>query len=207
MREESLASGSLCSLARCSTRATLCSSPKPRTRSPTSPTRYVLHPVLTLTARLCIQLTQSVLPQSSSINPEHLSFFKFVGRIIGKALHDQRILEAYFSRSVYKHMLGKRIDHNDLESIDPEYHKSLVWMLENDIDGVLDLTFSVERDDFGVTEIVDLIPNGRDIAVDNDNKAEYVRLIADQRLSKEIKDQIGVSHTTSTSIHTRRQLS
>lgn len=36
--------------------------------------------------------------QSSSINPEHLSFFKFVGRIIGKALHDQRILEAYFSR-------------------------------------------------------------------------------------------------------------
>lgn len=32
------------------------------------------------------------------MNPDHLSFFQFVGRIIGKALHDQRILEAYFSR-------------------------------------------------------------------------------------------------------------
>ena len=90
-------------------------------------------------------------------------------------------------------MLGKPVDHRDLESIDPEYHKSLVWMLENDIDGVLDLTFSVERDDFGITEIVDLIVDGRNVAVTNENKAEYVRLIADHRLTSEIKDQISVS--------------
>lgn len=89
-------------------------------------------------------------------------------------------------------MLGKPVDHKDLESIDPEYYKSLVWMLENDIDGVLDLTFSVERDDFGVTKVVDLIPDGRNIVVTNDNKAEYVRLVADQRLSTDIKDQIAV---------------
>lgn len=90
-------------------------------------------------------------------------------------------------------MLGKPVDHRDLESIDPEYHKSLVWMLENDIDGILDLTFSVERDDFGVSEIVDLIHDGRNVAVTNENKAEYVRLIADQRLSIEIKEQMDVS--------------
>jgi E3 ubiquitin-protein ligase HUWE1 len=89
-------------------------------------------------------------------------------------------------------MLGKAVDHKDLESIDPEYYKSLVWMLSNDIDGVLDLTFSVERDDFGVTKIVDLVPDGRNIAVTNENKAEYIRLVADQRLSTEIKDQIAV---------------
>lgn len=89
-------------------------------------------------------------------------------------------------------MLGKPVDHRDLESIDPEYHKSLVWMLENDIDGVLDLTFSVERDDFGVADIIDLVPDGRNVVVTNENKAEYVRLIADYRLSSEIKDQIAV---------------
>ncbi|GAA5939453.1 E3 ubiquitin-protein ligase TOM1 [Sporobolomyces koalae] len=128
--------------------------------------------------------------KSSSVNEEHLLYFRFVGRIIGKALHDQRILEAYFSRSVYKHMLGKPVDHRDLESIDPEYYKSLVWMLENDIDGVIELNFSVERDEFGVVETIDLIPNGRNVAVTNENKGEYVRLIADQRLSIEIKDQM-----------------
>ncbi|GAA6006127.1 hypothetical protein JCM11491_002040 [Sporobolomyces phaffii] len=126
----------------------------------------------------------------SSVNEEHLLYFRFVGRIIGKALHDQRILEAYFSRSVYKHMLGKPIDHKDLESVDPTYYSSLKWMLENDIDGVIELTFSVEREEFGVVETVDLIPNGRNIAVTNENKGEYVRLIADQRLSIEIKDQM-----------------
>ncbi|KPV73687.1 uncharacterized protein RHOBADRAFT_16819 [Rhodotorula graminis WP1] len=128
--------------------------------------------------------------KSSAINEYHLHYFRFVGRIIGKAIHDQRILEAYFSRSVYKHMLGKPIDHRDLESIDPEYYKSLVWMLENDIDGVLDLTFSTERDEFGVVETIDLVPNGRNVAVTNENKADYVRRIADQRLSIEIKDQM-----------------
>ncbi|POY71626.1 putative Acid-D-amino-acid ligase, partial [Rhodotorula taiwanensis] len=128
--------------------------------------------------------------KSSAINEYHLEYFRFVGRIIGKAIYDQRLLEAYFSRSVYKHMLGKQVDHRDLESIDPEYYKSLVWMLDNDIDGIIDLTFSVERDEFGVTEIVDLIPNGRNIAVTNENKHEYVRKIAEQRLSIEIRDQI-----------------
>lgn len=90
-------------------------------------------------------------------------------------------------------MLGKPIDHTDLESIDPEFHKSLVWMLENDIEGVFDLTFSTERDDFGVTEIVDLIKDGRNIAVTNENKSEYVRLLAENKLSVEIKEQIAVS--------------
>ncbi|BGP26526.1 E3 ubiquitin-protein ligase HUWE1 [Rhodotorula toruloides] len=127
---------------------------------------------------------------SSAINENHLEYFRFVGRIIGKAIFDQRILEAHFSRSVYKHMLGKAVDHRDLESIDPEYYKSLVWMLENDIEGIIDLTFSVERDEFGVMEVVDLIPNGRNIPVTNENKHDYVRRIADQRLSIEIKDQM-----------------
>ena len=42
----------------------------------------------------------------SRVNPEHLKFFKFVGRIIGKALHDGLLLDCYFTRSFYKHILG-----------------------------------------------------------------------------------------------------
>ncbi|GAA5969495.1 hypothetical protein JCM11641_008133 [Rhodosporidiobolus odoratus] len=128
--------------------------------------------------------------KSSGINEDHLRYFRFIGRVIGKAVHDQRILEAYFSRAVYKHMLGKPVDHKDLESIDPEYYKSLVWMLDNDIEGIIDLTFSIERDEFGVVEIVDLIPNGRNIVVTNENKHDYVRRIADQRLHADIKVQM-----------------
>ncbi|KAJ1022444.1 hypothetical protein NDA16_003433 [Ustilago loliicola] len=126
----------------------------------------------------------------SYVNPDHLSFFKFVGRIIGKAIYDGRLLDAYFTRSFYKHILGKPVDYRDLESIDPEYFKSLEWMLNNDITDILDFTFSVDDEEFGETKVIDLKPNGTNIAVTEANKQEYVRLVTEQRLTKSIRSQI-----------------
>jgi E3 ubiquitin-protein ligase HUWE1 len=84
--------------------------------------------------------------KNSWVNPEHLSFFKFVGRVIGKAIYDGRLLDAYFARSLYRQLLGKPVDYRDVEWVDPEYYKSLCWILEND-PTLLDLTFSVEADE------------------------------------------------------------
>lgn len=84
--------------------------------------------------------------RASRVNPEHLSFFKFVGRIIGKAIFDNRLLEAYFARSLYRQLLGKPVDYKDVEWVDPEYYNSLVWILEND-PTPLELTFSTDADE------------------------------------------------------------
>jgi E3 ubiquitin-protein ligase HUWE1 len=48
--------------------------------------------------------------QNSSINPDHLSYFRFVGRIVGKAVSDGFLLDAHFTRSLYKHMLGLKVN-------------------------------------------------------------------------------------------------
>ncbi|KAG1470993.1 hypothetical protein G6F56_002373 [Rhizopus delemar] len=128
--------------------------------------------------------------RASGVNPDHLSYFKFVGRIIGKAIHDDRLLDAYFTRSFYKLILGRPVDYKDLEAVDPAYYKSLVWMLENDITNVIDLTFSVEVDDFGTTKIIDLKPDGENIPVTQENKHEYVNLITSQKLVLAIKPQV-----------------
>lgn len=128
--------------------------------------------------------------RTSWVNSVHLLYFKFVGRVIGKAIYDGRLLDAYFTRSFYKHILGRPVDYKDVEAIDPEYYKSLVWMLDNDITDIMDLTFSVETDDFGKTKTVDLKPNGRDIPVTEENKHEYVKLVSEQKLTLAIKDQI-----------------
>ncbi|KAI9068310.1 hypothetical protein FKP32DRAFT_1587710 [Trametes sanguinea] len=127
--------------------------------------------------------------RASWVNPEHLSFFKFVGRVIGKAIYDGRLLDAYFARSIYKQLLGKPVDYKDVEWVDPEYYNSLVWILEND-PSPLDLTFSVEADEFGVTKIVELKPGGASIPVTQENKKEFVQLSANYRLYSSIKDQI-----------------
>lgn len=128
--------------------------------------------------------------RDSAVNPDHLSFFKFVGRVIGKAIYDGRLLDAYFTRSFYKHILGRTVDYRDVEALDPEYYKSLVWMLENDITDIIDLTFSIETDFFGTKETVDLKPDGRNIPVTEANKREYVTLVTEQKLTTAIKDQI-----------------
>ncbi|KAI0633753.1 hypothetical protein C8Q77DRAFT_809629 [Trametes polyzona] len=127
--------------------------------------------------------------RASWVNPEHLSFFKFVGRVIGKAIYDGRLLDAYFARSIYKQLLGKPVDYKDVEWVDPEYYNSLVWILEND-PSPLDLTFSVEADEFGVTKLVELKEGGASIPVTQENKKEFVQLSANYRLYSSIKDQI-----------------
>ncbi|GJD05516.1 hypothetical protein ColKHC_14341 [Colletotrichum higginsianum] len=100
----------------------------------------------------------------SGINDEHLMFFKFIGRIIGKALYEGRVLDCYFSRAVYKRILGKSVS-----------------------------TFSVEDDEFGVTRTVDLCPNGRDIAVTEENKHDYVRLVVEHKLCRLLRSRWSTS--------------
>jgi E3 ubiquitin-protein ligase HUWE1 len=126
----------------------------------------------------------------SSINPEHLMFFKFIGRIIGKALYEGRVLDCHFSRAVYKQIMGKQVNLKDMETLDLEYYKSLEWMLNNDITDIITETFSVEVEAFGEMQVVDLVENGREIPVTEDNKHEYIRLITEHRLTGSVKDQL-----------------
>ena len=58
---------------------------------------------------------------------------------------NSRLLDAYFTWSLYRQLLGKPVDYWDIEWVDPEYYNSLIWILEND-PTALDLTFSTEAD-------------------------------------------------------------
>lgn len=143
--------------------------------------------------------------KNSWVNPEHLSFFKFVGRVIGKAIYDGRLLDAYFARSLYRQILGKPVDYRDVEWVDPEYYNSLCWILEND-PTLLELTFSVEADEvrgklsfwkasltntqFGVNRIIALKEGGETLPVTQENKREFVQLSAQYRLYSSIQHQI-----------------
>ncbi|KAI5474922.1 E3 ubiquitin-protein ligase NEDD4 [Pseudohyphozyma bogoriensis] len=126
---------------------------------------------------------------NSSVNPEHLNYFKFIGRVLSLAVFHRRFLDAYFITALYKMVLKKKITLADMESVDAEVFRSLTWMLENDITDVLDNTFSTEDDRFGETVTVELKPGGAEIEVTNDNKKEYVQLITEWRIQKRVEDQ------------------
>lgn len=50
----------------------------------------------------------------------------------------------------------------------------LTMTRDNDIEGIVELTFSVDDEKFGERRTIDLIPGGRDIPVTNENKAQYI---------------------------------
>ncbi|CAH1765678.1 1526_t:CDS:10 [Entrophospora sp. SA101] len=125
----------------------------------------------------------------SGINPEHLNYFKFIGRVVGLAIFHRRFLDAFFITSFYKMILKKKVGLPDMESVDADFFRSLKWALDNDITDVLDLTFSTEDDRFGEVVTVDLKPNGRDIPVTEESKKEYIEHITEWRISKRIEEQ------------------
>uniref|UniRef100_A0A3P8Z7C0 E3 ubiquitin-protein ligase HACE1 n=1 Tax=Esox lucius TaxID=8010 RepID=A0A3P8Z7C0_ESOLU len=128
---------------------------------------------------------------NSSVNPDHLNYFQFTGQILGLALYHRQLVNIYFTRSFYKHILGIPVNYQDVSSIDPEYAKNLQWILDNDISDLgLELTFSVETDVFGAMEEVPLKPAGTSIIVTQDNKAEYVQLVTELRMTRAIQPQI-----------------
>jgi len=127
----------------------------------------------------------------SNINPDHLSYFRFVGRIVGKAVVDGFLLDAHFTRSLYKHMLGVKPTHHDMQAIDPDYYKNLKMILEHNLEDIgLDLTLSTEDHSFGRSRTIDLIKNGRNTKVTEENKEKYVSLVCQHRMTTAIEEQI-----------------
>uniref|UniRef100_A0A663LXK0 HECT-type E3 ubiquitin transferase n=1 Tax=Athene cunicularia TaxID=194338 RepID=A0A663LXK0_ATHCN len=100
--------------------------------------------------------TLQINPNSGLCNEDHLSYFKFIGRVAGMAVYHGKLLDAFFIRPFYKMMLQKPITLHDMESVDSEYYNSLRWILEND-PTELDLRFIVDEELFGQVSMFILV--------------------------------------------------
>lgn len=118
-----------------------------------------------------------------------IELFKFVGRIIGKALCEGQLLDCYFVKALYKMMLGDTLVLEDLEDFDSQLYNSLIYTLENDAD-ILCQTFTLSSNFFGEDKDIELKEGGKDIDVTNENKFEYCEAILNYRLYKCIKLQV-----------------
>uniref|UniRef100_A0A8D3CJP9 HECT-type E3 ubiquitin transferase n=1 Tax=Scophthalmus maximus TaxID=52904 RepID=A0A8D3CJP9_SCOMX len=133
----------------------------------------------------CLQINPA-----SYINPDHLKYFKFIGRFIAMALFHGKFIDTGFSLPFYKRILNKPLALKDLESIDPEFYNSLMWIKDNDIEECgLEMFFSVDKEILGEVSTHELKPEGGDLQVTEENKEEYIRLVAEWRLSRGVEEQ------------------
>ncbi|KAM3876779.1 E3 ubiquitin-protein ligase NEDD4-like [Diretmus argenteus] len=133
--------------------------------------------------------TLQINPNSGLCNEDHLSYFKFIGRVAGMAVYHGKLLDAFFIRPFYKMMLQKPITLQDMESVDSEYFNSLMWILEND-PTELDLRFTIDEELFGQTHQHELKPGGAEIVVTDENKKEYIHLVIQWRFVNRIQKQM-----------------
>ncbi|XP_072236611.1 E3 ubiquitin-protein ligase NEDD4 isoform X3 [Leuresthes tenuis] len=133
--------------------------------------------------------TLQINPNSGLCNEDHLTYFKFIGRVAGMAVFHGKLLDAFFIRPFYKMMLQKPITLQDMESVDSEYFNSLKWILDNDPTD-LDLRFTIDEELFGQTHQHELKPDGAEIIITNENKKEYIHLVMQWRFVNRIQKQM-----------------
>mmetsp|Transcript_4252 Transcript_4252/g.5845 ORF Transcript_4252/g.5845 Transcript_4252/m.5845 type:complete len:552 (+) Transcript_4252:257-1912(+) len=142
-----------------------------------------------------------------SLGDSHLSYFRFIGRFIGKCIMDQQCIAANLSLPLRKQILSVPITFSDLEFVDVELYKHLIWLKRlgkpkrnvlksltsrEDSVAALMLDFTVAYAVAAQTRLVsfDLVPNGSNIAVTEENKEEYLQARLRNRMLDSIKPQL-----------------
>ncbi|XP_065078257.1 E3 ubiquitin-protein ligase Su(dx) [Ochlerotatus camptorhynchus] len=127
---------------------------------------------------------------ASYVNPDHLQYFKFIGRFIAMALYHGRFIYSGFTMPFYKRMLNKKLTTKDIETIDPEFYNSLIWVRDNNIDECgLELWFSVDFEVLGQIIHHELKEEGDKERVTEENKEEYISLMTEWRMTRGIEEQ------------------
>ncbi|MGH0128708.1 UNVERIFIED_CONTAM: hypothetical protein FKN15_035834 [Acipenser sinensis] len=134
--------------------------------------------------------TVQISPMSAFVDNHH-EWFRFSGHILGLALIHQYLLDAFFTRPFYKGLLRILCELSDLEYLDEEFHQSLQWMKDNDINinDMLDLTFTVNEEVFGQITERELKPGGANISVSEKNKKEYIERMVKWRIERGVVQQ------------------
>lgn len=136
------------------------------------------------------QMCMQVNPVSGLCNEEHLRYFHFCGRLLGKALFDRQIISSHLVLPLYKHLLAWPLVVADLEQLDADVLQNLLKLPDIEDLDMLCLDFSVTENQMGEVAQVDLKPNGRDICVTRENVCEYIQLQTEYRLLNRVKEQV-----------------
>lgn len=164
-------------------------------------------------------------PLSGQLNPDHLSYFRFAGRVFGKAIMEQQPIPATLSLPIRKQMLGLPITFSDLEFVDADLHRNLLFLQSTTGVEALSLDFTVTYEapltvgpppttsssssssnasasgKGGVAppkttttttlkQVYELIPNGENTIVTDENKEQYLILRLRHRMLDSVRPQL-----------------
>ena len=111
-----------------------------------------------------------------------LESFRFLGRILGKAIYEGVTIQLPLVPFFLNNVLGRGNSLDDLRLLDAQQHRGLQQLLGmEDVEDAC-MYFSDSEEFLGETIETDLIPNGRDVPVTNANVVRYLHLLSHHRL-------------------------
>jgi len=156
-------------------------------------TEELFHPAFGLWQPSAVnQMCMDINPASLRCCPlNHLVCFRFLGRILAKALFDQQLVVGHMIRPLYKHLLGWPITFEDLEVVDDALYNSLKDLMCNaDCVGDMGFNFTATEDLLGSMTEIPLVKNGENIDVTPDNLPEFIECRLKYAMVGRVKPQL-----------------
>ncbi|KAL7721723.1 HECT-type E3 ubiquitin transferase [Entamoeba marina] len=130
-------------------------------------------------------------------NSEDYADFQLIGIVLGLAIYNNIILDISFPIILFKKLLNIPLTYEDYEILDPEGYSSLIQLLQiskTDDINELELDFEALVPYFDTYKSYDLIENGRNVSVTNDNFQLYLDKYTDFYMSTSVTKQFNAFH-------------
>lgn len=152
----------------------------------------MLHPPFSL---FCITIDYYIdLFAASKVDPLHLDYFTFSGRIVALALMHKVQVGIVFDHIFFSQLAGNCVILEDIRDADPCLYNSCKQILEMDADFIdsdaLQLSFVREVEELGYRRTVELCPGGKNLIVNSRNREKYVHLLIQDHFVTSISEQV-----------------
>uniref|UniRef100_A0A3B3XBU6 HECT domain-containing protein n=1 Tax=Poecilia mexicana TaxID=48701 RepID=A0A3B3XBU6_9TELE len=120
------------------------------------------------------------------------NWFHLIGIVCGLAIYNSTVVDLHFPLALYKKLLDVSPSLDDFKELSPTEARSLQQLLDyegGDVEETFLLNFAITRENYGMTEIKELIPGGESIAVDKNNRKEFVEAYLRYVFSDSVSEQ------------------
>ncbi|XP_030342933.1 probable E3 ubiquitin-protein ligase HERC4 isoform X3 [Strigops habroptila] len=128
---------------------------------------------------------------------EDSDLFHLIGVVCGLAIYNFTIIDLHFPLALYKKLLNKKPSLDDLKELMPDVGRGMQQLLdypEDDIEEAFCLNFTITVENFGTTEIKELVPNGADVPVVKQNRQDFVDAYVDYIFNKSVASLFNAFH-------------
>ena len=124
----------------------------------------------------------------SSSNNCQTELYYFTGRVLAKAVFENIPVTCPLCKSLFKHLLGHTLGFEDIQHQDSDLYNSMKYIADNSIEDMFIGFFALEKENV----LFELVENGSEICITEENKSSYLELRCRFETSKSMEP--GLTH-------------